>query len=202
MPADVRQQIAIEMEQLREQMVAIGNSDYSGRYMFNGQKTDVQPYTIANAGYESTDTGVYNLRVSASVSVSVSITGEKIFGTAGTLGPPPVPGDNVFQLLEDVIGHLNSNDQTALLGDMAKIDAAADRISLNAAEIGARTNRFELVQNRILDEQVGLEKLRSETGDVDMASAIIDLQTKQNVLQAALSTGANIMQMSLVDYLR
>ncbi|MNE58661.1 flagellar hook-associated protein FlgL [compost metagenome] len=58
------------------------------------------------------------------------------------------------------------------------------------------------MQNRILDEQVGLEKLRSETGDVDMASAIIDLQTKQNVLQAALSTGANIMQMSLVDYLR
>ena len=41
-----REAIAIEMEQLREQMVMIGNSEYGGRYLFNGQKTDVAPYSL------------------------------------------------------------------------------------------------------------------------------------------------------------
>jgi flagellar hook-associated protein 3 len=201
-PDEARQQIAAEIKQLREQMVTIGNSTYDGRFMFNGQKTDVQPYSVANAGFETTDSGMYYLNVSSAVSVPVSITGEQIFGKAGQAGPPPVPGDNVFQVLDDIYNHLISNDQAALGDDLSKIDAAADRISASLAEVGARTNRFELVENRILDEQIGIKKLRSEVGDVDMAEAIIQLQLKENVLQASLATGARVMQASLIDFIR
>lgn len=201
-PTEARQQIAAEIQQLKEQMIAIGNSSYDGRYLFNGQKTDIQPYSVANAAFETTDSGMYYLNVSASVTVPVSITGEAIFGQAGQPGPPPVPGDNVFQILDDIVSHLQADDQNALLGDLEKIDAAADRISLNLAEVGARTNRFELVQNRILDEQGSLKKLRSEVADVDMADAIIQLQLKENVLQASLATGARVMQVSLIDFIR
>ncbi|MEF2243951.1 flagellar hook-associated protein FlgL [Paenibacillus sp. IITD108] len=201
-PEDARKQIAAEIEQLKQQMIAIGNSTYNGRYLFNGQKTDVAPYTNDDAAYQTTDDGMYFLNVSASVSVPVSITGEKVFGTAGQAGPPPVPGDNVFQVLDDIVKHLENNDQDALLADLALIDGAADRISFNLAEVGARTNRFALVEERILDEQIGLKELRSKVGDVDMAEAIIDLQLKENVLQASLATGAKIMQVSLADFLR
>lgn len=194
-PDDVRKQIASEIRQLKEQMVAIGNSDYSGRHMFNGQKTDIPPYTIAGAAGESTDTGVYYLSVSSTVTVPVSITGEKIFGAAGA-------PDNVFHVLDEIANHLDTNDQAALLNDLTQIDIAADRISYNSAEIGARTNRFELVENRILDEQASLKELRSKTADVDMADAIIQLQLKENVLQASLATGARIMQSSLIDFIR
>jgi len=201
-PADVSQQIAAEMEQLRQQLVAIGNSTYDGRYMFNGQMTDVAPYTEADAAFQSTDPGVYQLRVSSSVSVSVSITGEDIFGKAGQAGPPPVPGDNIFQLLGDIVGFLNADDKTGMLNSLGRIDAAADLISRNSAEVGARTNRFELVKDRILDEQASLKQRRAVTSDVDMAAAITELQLKENVLQASLATGARIMQVSLIDFLR
>jgi len=201
-PADVSKQIAAEMEQLRQQLVAIGNSTYDGRYMFNGQMTDVAPYTEADAAFQSTDPGVYQLRVSSSVSVDVSITGENIFGKAGQAGPPPVPGDNIFQLLGDIVGFLNADDKTGLLNSLGRIDAAADLISKNSAEVGARTNRFELVKDRILDEQASLKQRRAVTSDVDMAAAITELQLKENVLQASLATGARIMQVSLIDFLR
>lgn len=201
-PEEARQQIAAEISQLKDQIVTIGNSSYNGRYMFNGQKTDISPYTSTNAAYETTDPGMYYLNVSSSVTVPVSITGEDIFGTAGQAGPPPIPGDNVFQVLDDIVNHLQSNDQNALLNDLSKIDAASDRISMNLAEVGARTNRFELVENRILDEQISLKQLRSETADVDMAAAITELQLRENVMQAALATGARVMQVSLIDFIR
>ncbi|GIQ69968.1 flagellar hook-associated protein 3 [Xylanibacillus composti] len=195
-PDDARAQIAAEIKQLKEQLVAIGNSTYAGRYMFNGQKTDLPPYTINNAANDVTDKGVYYLNVSPSVTVPVSITGEMIYGEAGA-------PDNVFKVLDDIITHLETpGSQSDLLNDMNLIDQASDRISVSWAEIGARMNRFELVENRILDEVASLKQLRSEMGDVDMAEAIMEIKLQENVLQAALATGARIMQVSLVDFIR
>ncbi len=205
---EVREQIALEVTQLKEQMIAIGNSTFDGRYLFNGQKTDIKPYSIANAGFESTDDGMYFLNVSSSVSVPVSITGELVFGKAGTPeipGPPvipAVPGDNVFQMFDNIIANLNNNDQTALSSNLTDISGAMDRISAGLAEVGARTNRFELIKDRIEDEKLNITALRAEVADVDMADAIVRLQLEQNVLQASLSIGARVLQMSLADYLR
>jgi len=194
-PADARAAIAIEMKQLKEQLVLIGNSSYNGRYLFNGQKTDQAPYTLANAANETTDSGIYFLNVSPSVSVPVSLTGEQVFGAAGD-------ADNTFKILEDTIAHLEADEQSKILADMDRFDIAADRISNMWAEIGARTNRFELMENRILDQQVSLKELRGKVADVDMPDAIMQLKIQENVLQAALSTGARISQLSLIDFIR
>lgn len=205
---EVREQIGLEVSQLREQMVSIGNSTYDGRHIFNGQKTDQAPYTSTDAAYNTTDSGVYYLNVSSSVTVEVSLSGETVFGKAGTPeqpGPPvipAVPGNNIFQMFDDIIGHLQNSDQTALSNSLSDIDGAIGQISLNLAEVGARMNRFELIQSRIGDEKVSLTTLRSSVADVDMADAIIQLQLQQNVLQASLSVGAKVMQMSLLDYIR
>ncbi|MFD2116996.1 flagellar hook-associated protein FlgL [Paenibacillus yanchengensis] len=204
-PDDARQHIKAEIEQLKEQMVAIGNSTYNGRFIFNGQKSDLPPYTNDGAAYEQTDKGLYYLNVSSSVTVPVSITGEDIFGTAGKPaagGQPAVPSDNVFQIFDEIINNLSNNDIIALSSDMEKIDGAADRILTNSAEIGARTNRFSLIEERILDEQLSLEELRAQVGGADMPGTFIELQLKQNILQASLATGSQIMRVSLVDYIR
>ncbi|WP_223065961.1 flagellar hook-associated protein FlgL [Paenibacillus caui] len=189
-----RQVIAKEIRQLKEQMVTIGNSTYNGRYLFNGQKTDQTPYTSATASTDETDQGLFYLNVSPAVKVPVSISGETIFGAAGT--------DNVFKVLDDLADSLDSNSTTGISAALGKIDDSADRIMLSWAEIGARMNRFDLMQSRIGDDQNNLHEQRSEVADVDMPTAITDLKMKENVLQAALSTGARIMQTSLLDFLR
>ncbi|URN96092.1 MAG: flagellar hook-associated protein FlgL [Candidatus Pristimantibacillus lignocellulolyticus] len=197
---EVREQIGLEVSQLREQMVTIGNSTYDGRYIFNGQKTDQAPYTSANAASDTTDSGVYYLNVSSSVAVEVSLPGETVFGKAGGNA-----SENIFQMFDDIIGHLNGGqpiDQTALSASLNDIDGAIGQISLSLAEVGARMNRFELIQSRIGDEKVSLSTLKQGVADVDMADAIIQLQLQQNVLQASLSVGAKVMQMSLLDYIR
>src|SRR5690606_4111651 len=198
---DVRKQIRLEVLQLREQMVTIGNSTYDGRHIFSGQKTDVRPYDSATAARNHTDMGVYYLNVSPSVTVAVSIPGEQVFGEAYDQATG-AGEDNIFKLFDDIAQQLEDDDQAALSGSLDNIASAIDRISLNLAEVGARMNRFELIESRIGDEKVSLTTLRSSVADVDMADAIVQLQLQQNVLQASLSVGAKVMQMSLLDYIR
>jgi len=202
MPQEGLNTIKAEIVQLREQMVAIANSNYAGRYLFNGQKTDRPPYSVDTANTDTTDKGIFYLNVSPMVKVPVSITGELIFGPAQDPANPQEEPENVFVLLENIEKHLLNGEQQELFKDLEYIDAAADRIMVAWAEIGARTNRFELVESRILDEQASLKELRSAVSDVDMADAITQLKLKENVLQAALGTGARIMQVSLLDFLR
>jgi len=194
-PDDARQHIAAEIQQLKEQLVMIGNSSYSGRYLFNGQKTDQRPYSLTDPANDRTDRGVYYLNVSPNVSVPVSISGEEIFGEAGA-------ADNAFRVFDEILTHLNNNELDLLRADMERIDGLSDRINSVWAEIGARTNRFELVKERIQDQLVSLKDLRSKVGDADMAEAIIELTQRENVLQASLAVGARVMQVSLIDFIR
>lgn len=195
MSEDGRLAVAAEMKQLREQMVMIANSEFNGRFIFNGQKTDIQPYHSDTAADDVTDRGVYQLAVSPSVVVPVTIPGEQIFGEAGSL-------QNVFKVLGDAVKHLEDNNQDEILQDMDRISERLDHIQLNWSEIGARTNRFELVASRIKDDQINTKSLRAELNDVDMSKVIIDFKTQESVHQAALSTGARMMQVSLIDFLR
>ncbi|RRJ62304.1 flagellar hook-associated protein 3 [Paenibacillus oralis] len=189
-----RQTISSEIKQLKEQLVTIGNSTFNGRYLFNGQKTDQAPYTVAGAATAETDPGLFYLNVSPSVKVPVSITGEVVFGAAGT--------DNAFKVLDDLANALDTNNEAGIQTAIDNIDVTSDRLNVSWSEIGARMNRFDLMTNRIQDEQVNIKEQRSNVADVDFSEAIVDLKMKENVLQAALSTGARIMQTSLVDFLR
>jgi flagellar hook-associated protein 3 FlgL len=194
--------MAAEITQLREQMVQIGNSDFNGNYLFNGQKTDVPPYTSATAGTDTTDKGVFRLNVSPTSSVPVSITGEQIFGPADTAATAPGTSTNVFSVLNDIANDMKGNDQAALLKDIDRIQTVSDNISTQRAEIGARTNRFNLIVSRIQDQTTGLKQLRSNIDDVDIAKVITDLKTAESVQQAALSTGARLIQNSIIDFIK
>lgn len=194
-PEDARQGTAIEIQHLKEQLVTIGNSTFAGRYMFNGQKTDQAPYTAATAATDTTDKGVFQLSIAQGVTVPISITGEDIFGKAGD-------ALNVFKVLDDVYQHLQDNNQDGLLADLDKIEAVADQLSTQWSEIGARMNRFELVENRIGDQQLHLKKLRSDVNDINYAEIITDIKMQESVHQAALGVGARIIQPSLMDFLR
>jgi len=192
---EVREMIRLEVQQLKEQMIQIGNSSYDGRFIFNGQRTDVKPYSVDDAENDTTDSGKYYLNISPSVSVEVSLTGEQVFGKAGS-------PDNVFALFERIENELTASDTEALSNSLDDIGKAVERLSYSLAEVGARMNRFELVQNRIADEKLSLTQLKSQVADVDMADALIQLQLQQNVLQASLSVSAKIIQTSMLDYIR
>ena len=67
---------------------------------------------------------------------------------------------------------------------------------------GATENRLQLASSRIGDLQSSTTKLLSLTQDVDFAKAATEYSTEQASYTAALRASANIIQSSLLDFLK
>jgi len=194
-PEDTRK-ISEELGQLKDQLVSCGNSTYVGRYIFAGYKTDQPPVELAGDGsldYQG-DSGKVLYQVGVSDTVEVNITGEDIFINSS--------GDDLLKDMQDLKDSLDAGNSSAVGSFISKIDVHLGNILSRVAEIGAKTNRMELVNNRLQDEEINFTRLLSNTEDADMADVIIRLKNEENVYNAALAGGARIIQPTLVDFLR
>lgn len=200
-PQEALDAIASEVEQLYSQLVTIGNSQFNGKYVFNGQKTDIPPYQSETAMTDPIDTGEIKFEIGVGVRIAANIPGNQVFGEPDD---PNNPGtnDNIFRVLDDLVSALKSGDQQEVSNILGRIDTANDRFLEARADIGARLNRIELAQSRLQDIGVNLQTLQSKTEDADIAEVITNLKTDENVYQSSLSVGAKIISVSLVDFLK
>ncbi len=60
------------------------------------------------------------------------------------------------------------------------------------AQLGARSNRLELMEARVDDQEVIANKLMSDNEDADIERVITNLKTQEAVQNAALSVGARL----------
>jgi len=187
--------IKSEIGQLYEQLVQIGNSEFNGKYVFNGQFTDVAPYTSASAATEMTDAVHIQYEVSSGVKMPVSTTGNEVFGA-------PSDDDNAFKVLKDLISALDSADSSAVGDVLGKLDSRYDKFLEVRADVGAKTNRLEHAENRLKDININLESLQSKTEDADLSEVITRFLMSENVYRSSLSAGSKLIQPSLVDFLR
>jgi len=92
--------------------------------------------------------------------------------------------------------------------DSAGITAAAEGLSADYArstrvrgETGARVQGLESRQNRLEDQDVATKSLLSTLSETDMTEAISRFQTLQTALQASMQTTAQVLHLSLLDFL-
>lgn len=195
--------ISTEIEQLKQQLVQLSNTTYAGRYIFSGFKTD-QPLV-------DDSTGLYNIEVVSAApnredikyeigigdKINVNVLGSEVLGGTGTAGSAP----QMLQDFDDYITALSNNDNTGIKTAISNIDKNISNILMQRADIGARTNRLDLTKNRLAADETNFTKLLSLNEDVDMAEAIMQLKSEENVYNASLSAGAKVIQPSLVDFL-
>ncbi|OGX60621.1 MAG: flagellar biosynthesis protein FlgL [Paenibacillus sp. RIFOXYA1_FULL_44_5] len=187
--------ISQELGDLYSQSVTIANDKFNGKYTFNGQMTDQQPYTEQNAQNQSTDTGAIQYQFSSTVTIPVNVNGNDVFGK-------PTDSDNLFKALKGLQQDFASGNTSAAQTDLNALNSRYDKFLQARTEVGARSNRIDLMNQRMQDLNLNLQDLSSKVEDVDVAQATLDLKNQQNVYQASLSVGAKIIQPSLLDYLK
>lgn len=205
-----------EVSQLKEQLIDIANSKLNGKYVFNGESYDKKPYdfpknddgTTDTSGLNpdgtsngkgiadlKTDTGLINFSVGESVKLPINITGTDVFGNGGD-------ADNIFNIIDTLSKNLDDGNFKALSDQIEQIDSRTETILTTRAELGAKTNRIELMQDRLSDLNTNLTDLQSKTEDADYAELIMNSKIQENIYNASLSAGSKIIQPSLVDFLR
>ena len=203
MSADDNQKVSAEVEQLKQQMIQMSNTTYGGRYIFAGFKTD-QPLVdgdgIYNIKVENTGANREEIKYEIGVGdkININVLGSELLGGVGDIGTAP----KLIEDLNNFITSLNSNDSNGIRSAIDKIDENMDNILMIRADVGARTNRLELTNNRLMADDTNFTKLMSQNEDADMAEVIMKLKNEENVYNASLAGGARIIQPTLVDFLK
>ncbi|MBT2687166.1 flagellar hook-associated protein FlgL [Bacillus sp. ISL-47] len=183
---DQRKAIAEEVKQLKEHLQNIGDTQVGGKYIFNGNKTNVRP---SEAGTYAS--GSIELEVFSGIKIQVNTEGSELFGDMLS-----ADGD-----IQKLIIALETNDPS--IGDMLEnVDKNIDNFLSARALIGAKQNRVDLMEDRLSQQEVFSTRILSDNEDIDMEKAIIELTTQESVHRAALSVGAKIIQPTLTDFLR
>jgi flagellar hook-associated protein 3 FlgL len=188
--------ISSEMTQIKASLQAQANATYNGRYIFSGTATNVEPYQ--SNSYSGTSLPVQRLIGPGQV-IQVNKDGPSAFGTQSA-GPPATK--NVFDVLDDIIGDLNTGNNAALGSSaLTELDGAFTTAVNARTTIGAISNRLETQGNLLSAQELSVQGLLSQTEDADMAKTLITYSTTQTAYQAALQAGAKIIQPTLMDFL-
>lgn len=196
-----RSAAAAEIDQLIASVKQEANASYGGHYVFSGTATDTRPYDVNGADAYLGDAGTVAREIGPGVSVQVNVLGSTVIGQ----GQPAADG-KLLNVLRDISDHLKSglvaDANTLRTTDLKGLDTNLDAISQARATVGATTNRLESADSRLQEVEESLTKLLTTVEDADMAKTYVDFSMQQSVYQSALQAGANIVQQSLLDFLR
>lgn len=210
-PSD-REKSAQLIKQIRDHVLEVGNNAFSDRYIFGGYNTTQKPFTVVGGdiyynGYSMTDLTPPNdadlariggeaisFEIAFETKMEVTISGTYLMGTGE---------DNVYKILDDLYNTLVDPSSTAqdISPYLTKLQGAQDRVLAVAADLGARMNSLDLFSYRYAEDKVTYTDIKSRVEDADAEEAAMNLAMAKLVYQSALSSGAQIMQLTLLNYL-
>lgn len=188
-----RQNIAKEAEQLKEHLIDIGNTNVNGKYIFNG--------TNASEGDKPIDYEDGEIEID-SEGKKVMIEVAKGTKLQANVEPGSLFNEEMFDTIDSFINRLGEDNDESIDKSIEELDGVIDNTINARADLGARMNRLELVENRLDEQEVIAKATMSKNESVDFEEAITDLITQETMHRAALSAGSRIIQPSLVDFLK
>jgi flagellar hook-associated protein 3 FlgL len=206
-----RNAIATEIDQLIESIKQDANASVRGSYLFGGTRTDAPPYLMGPADdtYQGDWGGSTSpppplgvtpgmvREIGPGVTMTVNTVGAELLGSGAVAND-----GKLLDVLRDIATDLRSGNSTALRNHMPRLEGQLDTALEIRAQNGSRQNRLESALGRLAEVEETNVKQLSETEDADIAETLIELNSQTAAYQAALRAGANIVQASLMDFLR
>ena len=186
--AEERRGAAREIEPLRQQVIALGNIEAGGRYVFGGYLDGAPPFDAA--GVYSGDGAVRDLEVAPGVRLASGVSATKTFGIGA--------GTDVLAVLETLRVALDANDVPTVASSLDALAASTSQIAEARADLGASMNAFDVAQaaaGRSRDRAVAD---RQRLVEVDPFDAYSDLARAERALEAAVQVATQLPLPGLV----
>ena len=167
-------------------------ADRNGEIAVTDEQISSNDLVITNKNAVSTNTEKVEIEVMKGVSIPINIQGQNAFS------PEMFSG---LESLKKMLTDPNTKG-AELTKALDTIDGFLNDIVSTRAELGAQTNRAEMVDSRLLQQKVIATQTVSNNEDIDFEEAIMNFTTQESLHRASLAVGARIIQPTLMDFLR
>ncbi len=199
-----RNAMAVEVNQLLEEVVDLANSAHAGRYLLGGRETTTAPLTVTRDASGQITAATWNPRgVDGSIDVDVAedVAVQANLGGTTVLGADTDP-TFLPALLVQLRDALAANDQAAVNGLLPDLAAAESRVTTARSAAGSRLRSVERVLDDLETTRLATQAALSAVMDADIAQVAVELSRQEAVYQAALHAASKAIQPSLLEFLR
>jgi flagellar hook-associated protein 3 FlgL len=179
-----------DVRNLREQLLQLANSKMGSTYIFAGHQTGTAPF--ADDGTYNGDSGGVTIITGERRQMSLEADGSRIFQGK----------EDLFTVLDDLLTGLETDDVDLIAAQATRLEAVTDQIQLVRAEGAARYQQLDLAENQTSRLQLTVETLLSETESANLEEAILELQGQETAYEVALQVAADVIQPTLMNFLR
>jgi len=191
----VRENAASQLEELKKQLVDLGNTQLGDQYIFAGFKNSTPPFSTANNDYSGTSDEL-TIEIDRNSPAGITIAGDALLKGTGSYGSV-----DMLETLDNIITAIRDNIPADIQANAAILDSATNQINNARSDVAGRMIRFKSAETMISRNQATLQGIVSDTMGVDYIKAATQLNQQQAAFEAALSATAKITQLSLLDYL-
>ncbi len=189
---------AAESDQALEQALQLANTRYTGEHLFGGTKTDAPPFT-ATRDAAGKITGVTYAGAASGAEFRISEGAKLSPFTSGAENQQIADFMNNLVSLRDAF---TSGSSAAVQATRPALETSENNFLVTLSDIGAKQMRLEVDGHQNEARFAELEKLTGAETDVDLSQVVVKLTQAQTAYQAALQSGAQILNLSLMDYVK
>jgi flagellar hook-associated protein 3 FlgL len=196
---EARDAYIAQLDDILGQMADLGNSKHMDQYLFSGTATDTAPL-VAQAGPNpyayAGNSGTRRTQVLSWVSLPVNIPGDKLFNFDQSAGAGTT---DLFTMVTQLRDAIQNGDSAAISGQIDNVDANLDNLLACDAQLGSWGARMDKAKDVLADTKTRLQEMLSDTEDIDLTKAVIDLKSQENVYQTALAISSRMLDLSLAS---
>jgi flagellar hook-associated protein 3 FlgL len=180
-----RSSVAAELTSIRDEILGLANTSYSGKYLFSGSQNGSPPFQLDTSTSPAT----------------VTYSGDSVVNYVSTPGGQSIatnlPGQEVFTATSgDLLGTLNALIQGFSLGNTAattsltsQLSTALSQVSTHRASLDGAINRFQSASSYASQEQTQLVANQTNLLQADLPTVATKLssnQTQQSALESVI----------------
>ena len=223
--------LANELKGFLSDVVKSMNSDFNGKLLFAGTKTNKQsiindnpgtngnPFEIVQGTSSSANpsglqvffrgnTSDNIIHTDKETSESINVKANDMFGSTGTqVFESAINMYNTLMYNSDGTQRTDTNllsadDRTKLSTLQKEINSFYTSVNNTLGKVGSKMNRLQAEKDQFENEKIRLDANKSQIEDVDLASATINLTKDQTAMQYSLQIGSKLMSNTLFDFIK
>ncbi len=106
-----------------------------------------------------------------------------------------------YEAADKAYSYIRDNIHNMFGKTITKMQDHLDNTNLAVTDNGTRSQRLDLISNRLMDQRTTFETLQSENEDIDIAEVVVKLTSTELTYNSALMATGKIMQTSLMNYI-